>query len=75
MGLSSGYIRFYLKEGYQVVLWNYRGYAGSTGTPSITNSIQDSKLVYRATINKFKVEITVVHGYSIGGTCAIHLAH
>ena len=39
IALSSSFIKFYLKNNLQVVLWNYRGYGRSTGTPSIKKSI------------------------------------
>lgn len=40
------WIDFYMEFGINVVLWNYRGYAGSTGTPSPTNNRNDAELVF-----------------------------
>lgn len=55
-----------------MVLWNYRGYGQSTGTPSISRSQQDAHTVYQFYHSKgYKIEI--VHGYSIGGAAAVGL--
>lgn len=68
-------MKFYIKQGFQIILWNYRGYAKSNGIASITKSVQDVEKVYRFTQKKFNVKIEVLHGYSIGGVCVINLAH
>jgi hypothetical protein len=52
------------------VLWNYRGYGQSTGSPSITRSQEDSYSVYKFYRSK-GYEIDIVHGYSIGGAAAV----
>lgn len=51
--VENTYIREYLKQvryffikGYQVILWNYRGYGQSTGSPTITKSQSDAVKVY-----------------------------
>jgi pimeloyl-ACP methyl ester carboxylesterase len=55
-----------------VILWNYRGYGESTGTPSIKRSQEDALAVYY--FYKAKgFEIEIVHGYSIGGAAAVGL--
>lgn len=55
-----------------MILWNYRGYGQSTGTPSISNSQQDALAVYHFYKSK-GCEIEIVHGYSIGGAAAVGL--
>lgn len=73
-GTESNYIKFYLKQGFQIVLWNYRGYGRSTGTPSIASSMKDVNTVYQYAIERMGLDPVVVHGYSIGGCPAIDLA-
>jgi hypothetical protein len=59
-------------KGYNVILWNYRGYAQSTGSPSILKSQIDAFNVYTHYRSK-GYNIKIVHGYSIGGAAAIGL--
>ena len=59
--------------GFQIVLWNYRGYGASTGMPTISNCQKDAKIVYDYYVNN-GLKIPMVHGYSIGGCAAIGLA-
>lgn len=72
--LESQYIGMYIQMGYNVVLWNYRGYGQSTGTPSISNSIKDAQDVYDFITNVLKLGVVITHGYSIGGPSATRLA-
>ena len=44
---NSEWLNFYLDFGINVVLWNYRGYASSTGLPSPTNNRNDAELVFQ----------------------------
>lgn len=55
-----------------MILWNYRGYAQSTGSPSIKQSQEDAFTVYRYYTEK-GYSIEIVHGYSIGGAAAVGL--
>lgn len=59
-------------QGYRVVLWNYRGYGQSSGSPSLRTAAHDAYAVYRFYRQK-QHEISVVHGYSIGGVAAVGL--
>ena len=54
------------------MLWDYRGYGQSTGTPSIATCQIDAKTVYDYYRHR-GFEVQVVHGYSIGGAAAIGL--
>ena len=59
-------------QGYKVILWNYRGYGQSTGTPTIKKSQEDAFTIYKYYTEKgYKIEI--VHGYSIGGAAAVSI--
>jgi len=42
--------------GYQIILWNYRGYGQSTGEPTISNSILDAQSVYNYCQKNLKLE-------------------
>ena len=67
-------MKFYIQNGFKVILWNYRGYGKSTGNPSLMKSISDAEQVYEHAQKHFGVKIQIAHGYSIGGPCAINLA-
>lgn len=70
---ETSYVRFYVEQGINVALWNYRGYSKSVGSPSISRNKKDALAVYDFVKEKgYSVEI--VHGYSIGGPTAIYLA-
>lgn len=71
--LTSTYMKFYLKSGLRVCLWNYRGYAKSTGIATINNCISDVHKIYQHLTQVLKIDVRVVHGYSIGGVPAISL--
>jgi len=64
----------YIDLGYQIVLWNYRGYGQSTGSPSISKSISDAQDVYNFSKRILKLDPQVAHGYSIGGPTSAVLA-
>lgn len=64
----------YIDLGYQIVLWNYRGYGQSTGSPSISTSISDAQDVYNFSKRILKLDPQVAHGYSIGGPTSAVLA-
>lgn len=57
IALSSTYMKFYITLGFQVVLWNYRGYAKSTGIASITKCISDVYKVYKFVTQTYKIKI------------------
>ena len=61
-----------LTKGYNVILWNYRGYGQSTGSPTICKSQIDASKVFDFYREK-GYDIQVVHGYSIGGAAAVGL--
>lgn len=44
---SSEWVDFYLDHGINIVMWNYRGYGKSTGTPSPGNIQRDIEVVFR----------------------------
>ena len=72
---QSEWIEFYLSREIDVFLWNYRGFGKSTGRPSIPNIIEDGKLIVNYLRNDMKVTVLGMHGESLGGCVAIHLAN
>lgn len=72
--LDSQWVNFYLDMGFNVFLWNYRGYGYSQGSPSPENLQQDALTVYDYMKQKLKISQIAVHGQSIGCIPAIHLA-
>ncbi|HEX2964772.1 MAG TPA: alpha/beta hydrolase, partial [Syntrophorhabdaceae bacterium] len=43
---------FYLKNGLNLVVADYRGYGKSTGEPSLANLVHDSHIIYRAVVQE-----------------------
>jgi hypothetical protein len=70
---QSDWIMFYTQLGYDVFVYNYRGYARSTGCPSPDGNNADGEAVV-AHLRDTGVQLIVVHGESIGGLVANHLA-
>lgn len=77
---TSDWVDFYLNFGLNVVLWNYRGFSGSTGDPSPSALREDAEQVFlwakEKTIRSVGASARVkvgVHGISIGGIAATHL--
>lgn len=68
-------IRIMTAEGYGVLMLAYRGYSGSTGSPSEAANVADGKLAYEWLIGKgVKPDQIVVFGESLGSGVAVQLA-
>jgi pimeloyl-ACP methyl ester carboxylesterase len=68
----------YLHELYpdeDVVVFHYRGYAPSTGSPSAEALMADAPLVYDFAVQSLKPKRAVAVGFSIGTGVAANLAH
>lgn len=59
---------------HHVVVFHYRGYAPSTGSPSAAALIADAPLVYDFAVAKLKAKRVVAVGFSIGSGVAAELA-
>jgi hypothetical protein len=68
-------VRRYVSRGYGVLMLSYRGYSGSTGSPSESANVADAKLAYDA-LNKDGVEPDdiIVYGESLGSGVAVQVA-
>ena len=58
-----------------IVLWNYRSYGRSEGTPSIPRLCKDGELIVNYIRNARQVKTIIVHGESLGGSIASHIAY
>ena len=68
------WIAFYKSLGISVVLWNYRGYGRSTGWPTPAAVSRDGETVLRHFRERFSPAKIGMHGESIGGIAATHVA-
>jgi fermentation-respiration switch protein FrsA (DUF1100 family) len=62
--------------GFDVLLFDYRGYGRSTGRPSERGTIRDGRAARTAMLRRPEVETdrVVLHGESLGGAVALRLA-
>ena len=58
----------------EVVVFHYRGYAPSTGTPSATALLADAPLVHDVAVERVKPDRTIAVGFSIGSAVTASLA-
>ena len=63
--------------GWNIFVFDYRGYGGSEGHPSIEGVVKDSESAFRYLTEKRKIpnEQIILFGESLGGAMAVHLAH
>lgn len=77
MGDRLDKIQFLKRFGWSLFAFDYRGYGGSEGTPSIEGVVKDSEAAFRylAETRKTPDKKIVLFGESLGGAMAVHLAH
>ncbi len=61
-------------DGTGLVALSYRGYAGSSGTPSEHGLLQDAATAYRFTADRYDADRIVVWGFSLGSGVATAIA-
>lgn len=63
-------------RGFDVALFDYRGYGASDGAPSEAGTYADARAVYAYTVDErgHAHERVIVHGRSLGGAVAVDLA-
>jgi uncharacterized protein len=61
-------------DGTGLVALSYRGYAGSTGTPSEQGLLNDAEAAYAFTTQRYKPDQIVVWGFSLGTGVAVAIA-
>ena len=68
-------VRRFLARGCGIFMLSYRGYGGSTGTPSETANVADAKLAYAALRREgVAASEIVVYGESLGSGVAVQVA-
>ncbi|KAJ1428563.1 Alpha/Beta hydrolase protein, partial [Ochromonadaceae sp. CCMP2298] len=72
--INGSWVGFYLKQGFDVCMFNYRGYGLSTGTPTPDAVKHDACQLYLHLQQTRAPARIIVHGESIGGMIACHLA-
>eukprot|EP00743_Colponemidia_sp_Colp-15_P012244 GILK01013870.1.p1 GENE.GILK01013870.1~~GILK01013870.1.p1 ORF type:complete len:616 (-),score=93.76 GILK01013870.1:110-1957(-) len=73
VGYWNYLLNMYQSLGCNVVLFNYRGYGASSGQPTVRGLQLDGEAVYEL-VQSFRPQKIVVHGESMGGVAATHLA-
>lgn len=68
------WIEFYTTRGMNLFLWNYRGYGRSEGYPTPANLLLDGEQVVKYLREVRGVKKLIIHGESLGGAVAVHLA-
>ena len=65
----------YLKRGRGLFMMSYRGYSGSTGSPTEAHNVADAKLAYDTLVKDgVKPEDIIIYGESLGSGVAIQVA-
>ena len=68
-------VRKYADRGIGIFMLSYRGYSGSTGSPSERANVADAKLAYDALIDEgVEPEDIILYGESLGSGVAVQLA-
>lgn len=69
-------IQFFIEQGLNLVIFDYRGYGQSDGKPGETNCYDDVERVYRWLVDEKKIspKKIIIFGRSLGGAIAIELA-
>ncbi len=68
-------VRKYLARGIGVFMLSYRGYSGSTGTPTERNNVADARLAYETLVaDGIDPRDIVLYGESLGSGIAVQLA-
>ena len=66
----------FLKGGCDILLWNYRGYGGSSGYPTFKNAKTDALELFDFAKKKYiNYNKFGVYGYSVGGGSAVFIAN
>jgi pimeloyl-ACP methyl ester carboxylesterase len=68
------WIDFYRSRGFNLLLWNYRGYVRSDGFPTPRNLLLDGEQVIKWVRENRAADKIVLHGESLGGVVAAYLA-
>ena len=74
LGMIARHLRQMTEDGSGVLAVAYRGYSGSTGSPSESGLTQDAEAAYRFAASVVPANRIVLFGYSLGSGVAVPLA-
>ena len=74
MDIDNSWLGYYTALGYDFFAFNYRGYGRSQGLPIPSAIKSDSIQVVSYLLQHFRPKCILVHGESIGGMIACHIA-
>lgn len=74
IGLPCSWNSFYYSLGFNLVYFNYRGYGRSAGVPTPARVKGDAERVIECVQREWPSHRILVHGESLGGMVACHLA-
>ncbi len=76
LNTSDSMIKEFQKNGFAILVYDYRGYGTSEGNPTEENMYQDIDAAYEYLTGELKIrpEKIIAHGRSLGGAAAIDLA-
>jgi fermentation-respiration switch protein FrsA (DUF1100 family) len=75
LALRSATMHKYLEHGRGMLMLAYRGFSGSTGSPSEAANVADAKLAYETLVHDgVKPEDIILYGESLGSGVAIQVA-
>lgn len=74
MDIESSWLGYYLSRGVDFFAFNYRGYGRSTGSPTPSAIKADALKVFEYATKEYRPRSVLVHGESIGGMVAAHVA-
>lgn len=72
---QSEWFEFYMKLGVNLMMWNYPGYGRTSGSPTIKKLLRHGEAIITFLREVKKAKIIGVHGESLGGCVATHLAN
>ncbi|MBO0766638.1 MAG: alpha/beta hydrolase [Hyphomicrobiaceae bacterium] len=75
LSIRASRIARFMGEGWGVYMMTYRGYGGSTGSPSETANVADARLAYAALVREGVTPASIIaYGESLGSGIAVQLA-
>ncbi|ARN82369.1 alpha/beta hydrolase [Methylocystis bryophila] len=67
-------LRLFIESGFGVLMVSYRGYGGSSGTPTEAGLLLDADCAYRAACARYGADRLIIVGASLGAGVAVALA-
>jgi fermentation-respiration switch protein FrsA (DUF1100 family) len=75
LSIRAERIRRFMAEGWGVYMMTYRGYGGSTGSPSEVHNVADARLAYGALVHEGVAPKSIIaYGESLGTNIAVRIA-